>query len=84
MWGRITGNRPAARIQDVFEKEASKTPRDFEEELLAVWRATNEERARVGKGPIPLSAVKSAESCALGHTDYSLKLALGCERLVGV
>jgi len=79
---KVRGDRPAARIQRAFDDEAQNKPRNFDEELLAVWRATNEERARLGKGPIPLQRVKVAERMARGHIDYSLKLALYCEDLV--
>ena len=79
---KVRGDRPAARIQEVFEREAAKRPRDFEEELLAVWRATNEERARFGKGPVPLDDVRAMDQMASGHIDYSPKLAYYCEELV--
>jgi hypothetical protein len=79
---RITGDRPAARIQAVLETEARKQPRDFEQEVLAVWRATCEERAKLGKGPVLLAQVQLVDRCAQGHIDYGLKLALGCEKLV--
>lgn len=79
---KIRGDRPAARIQEIFEKEATKRPRDFDEEVLAVWRATNEERLRIGKGPLPLSEVEIVQRMAQGHIDYSSKLGLYCEDLV--
>jgi len=79
---RCRGDRPATRIQEAFEKEAANNPRDFEKEVLAVWRATNEERARLGKGPISLDEVRLVDRCSQGHVDYSMKLAFGCEWLV--
>lgn len=79
---KIKGDRPAVRIQEAFENEAAKRPRNFDEEELAVWRATNEERARLGKGPVKLESVKLESRLAQGHIDYSMKFALGCERLV--
>ena len=83
----IRGNRPAKRIQQVFYKESekrdSRTLEEWQEkELLAVWRATNEERARDGKGPVRIGAVKDAERMARGHIDYSMKWAFYCESLV--
>lgn len=79
---KIRGDRPAARIQEVFETEAANKPRDFEKEVLAVWRATNEERLRIGKGPLPLAEVQIVERMAQGHIDYSAKLGFYCEDLV--
>lgn len=84
---RIRTERPAARIQEVFEREAALRgnrafPQWIDLELLAVWTATNEERARLGKGPVSLEAVRRVDRGACGHIDYSIKLALGCEELV--
>ena len=75
-------DRPCGRIQEVFEKEAAKKPRDFYKEELAVWQKTNEERALAGKPPVTLNEVQKIIHRAEGHVDYSRKLALGCEELV--
>lgn len=84
---KIKGDRPAARIQEAFELEAKlrdgRTPAEWQNaELMVVWRATNEERTRLCKGPVSLVDVEKAERQACGHIDYSLKWALECEKLV--
>lgn len=49
------------------------------EVLLA---AVNEERAKIGRKPIPMGDVVRVERMACGHSDYSSKLALYCAELV--
>lgn len=46
----------------------------FERET--VWRAVNDERARLGRGPVSLTDLARAESMANGHSDYTKKFAL--------
>ena len=83
----ITENRPAARIQEAFLKEAEKRNlKDYEDwvrdELEVLWKVTCQERAKLGKGPVSLKDVERAESAASGHIDYCKKVALNCEDLV--
>lgn len=40
------------------------------------------ERAKLGKGPVPLERVVRAEMSAKGHVDYQRKFVLGCAELV--
>jgi hypothetical protein len=75
-------DRPAGRIQEVFEYEAAKRPRNLREEERVVWQKTNEERAFAGKPPVRFSEIEKIIRRAEGHIDYSRKLALGCEELV--
>lgn len=52
----------------------------FERE--AMWRATNEERCKLGKQPVPIKALETVEMMAVGHVDYALKYALYCTEMV--
>jgi hypothetical protein len=51
-------------------------------ERLRMLEAVNEERARLGKDPVALSAIERVERCAAGHHDYVHKFALYCTELV--
>lgn len=83
----IDGDRPAHRIQQALYKAAEKrhelpVEEWIEAELKVMLDVTNEERKKLGKGPIDIEKVRVEDRCASGHIDYSLKVALGCERLV--
>jgi len=52
----------------------------YEREVLLA--AVNEERAKIGRKPIPMADVIRVERVAMGHVDYSSKLALYCAELV--
>lgn len=52
----------------------------FERESM--HKAVNAERSKLGKGPLPLEAVKRVEQFAVGHVDYSSKFSLYCAELV--
>lgn len=52
----------------------------FERE--AMFRAVTEERAKLGKRPIPMDLVVRHERMASGHSDYSQKYAIYCMELV--
>lgn len=78
----IKQDRPAKRIQEAFENEANNKPRDFERENYAIWRATCEERAKLGKGPVSVDEVDRCIKSATGHIDFSMKMAYYCEELV--
>ena len=78
----IRGDRPAKRIQDAFENEAKNRPRDFIREDYIIWRTVNDERAKLGKGPVSVDAVCLCIHSAMGRIDFSSKMALYCEELV--
>lgn len=78
---------PAREIYDAFVNESKKRPsRDMDDwirlEREAVWDAVNRERAKLGKGPIPIASIEDAENSAMGHTDYGAKWAYRCAELV--
>lgn len=52
----------------------------FEREQM--HEAVTKERAKLGKGPIPLKEIERVEQLAVGHTDYADKFALYCAELV--
>lgn len=52
----------------------------FEREQMHA--AVTVERAKLGKGPVPIADVKRVESMAAGHSDYGHKFALYCAELV--
>lgn len=52
----------------------------FEREQL--FRFVNRLRGERGKGPLPYEEIERIERAAVGHSDYSVKLALGAEVLV--
>lgn len=67
------------RIKEAFETAvrnhvSSKPGEIFEHE--AMWRAVNDERARLGRVPVAIADVVRVERLALGHSDYSHKFAL--------
>lgn len=62
--------------------EATREPRWVAFELEAMHKAVCDERAKLGKGPIPLSQVARVERLAMGHVDYASKYALYCAELV--
>lgn len=51
-------------------------------ELQSMTKAVNVERARLRKPPITHHQMELRERQALGHSDYSSKLALYCAELV--
>jgi len=51
-------------------------------EREVMHEAVTKERAKLGKGPIPLDEVMKVEQLAVGHTDYGEKFALYCAELV--
>ncbi len=51
-------------------------------EQEAMWRGTNEERAKLGKGPVTLARIVRVDGWASGHSDYGRKMALYCAELV--
>jgi hypothetical protein len=51
-------------------------------EQEAMWRGINEERAKLGKGPVSLARVIRADGWASGHFDYAEKMALYCAEIV--
>jgi len=51
-------------------------------ERAVMHALVNEERARVGKAPIPESEIARVTQYAVGHSDYGSKLALYCSELV--
>jgi len=53
---------------------------EYEREMM--HEAVTKERAKLGKGPIPITRVERVESMAAGHVDYSDKWPLYCAELV--
>ena len=51
-------------------------------EREAMFKTLLAERAKLGKGPVPLAALMQVERLATGHVDYADKFALGCAELV--
>ncbi len=47
-----------------------------------MFAAVQEERAKLGKAPVPLTEIERVERLACGHSDYTRKFALGCAELV--
>lgn len=78
------------RLKAAFQKaagERNKRPShgpdnwiDYEREQM--HEAVTRERAKLGKGPIPLTQVERVESMAAGHVDYADKWPLYCAELV--
>jgi len=87
MFNKCMGDRPTARIQDMFEKEAQhRSKRTIEEwknkEIQAVLEQVNLERRLLGKLPVDKTYVEMASDDARGSIDYSSKFAYQAEKLV--
>lgn len=52
----------------------------FERDTM--FDAVTRERAKLGKGPLPMKEIERVERMAVGHSDYSRKFALYCAELV--
>lgn len=51
-------------------------------EREAMFNTLTQERAKLGKGPVPITELMRAERLAYGHIDYAEKFSLGCAELV--
>ncbi len=86
----ISDRRPIARrlLEVLLRHTKSRNTKGHEfplwpkQETEAMWKAVCEERAKLGKGPVPLADVETADQCATGHVDWAKKFSLSCEELV--
>jgi len=85
----IKQDRPAKRIQQALYKERDKdgskllSPLEWQQaEINVLWNAVNDERKKIGKGPIRITRIEDVEKTAFGHIDYVHKIAIYCEELV--
>jgi hypothetical protein len=85
----IKQDRPAKRIQQALYKERDKdgskllSPLEWQQaEINVLWNVVNDERKKIGKGPIRITRIEDVEKTAFGHIDYVHKIAIYCEELV--
>jgi len=85
----IKQDRPAKRIQQALYKERDKDGSKLlsslegqQAEINVLWNAVNDERKKIGKGPIRITRIEDVEKTAFGHIDYVHKIAIYCEELV--
>jgi hypothetical protein len=87
----IKQDRPAKRIQQALYKERDGRDKnnlssDYsawqQAEINVLWNVVNDERKKIGKGPIRITRIEDVEKTAFGHIDYVHKIAIYCEELV--